>query len=98
MERQEGTGGGGFRRDEALMAVARLSIGGPEFLNGLRADLESALWRYGFALSPQETREAREYFAAKTGDTDDDVVRDLEYQLREYPPDDASGWWRWRVH
>lgn len=80
------------------MAVARLSIGDPEFLNGLRADLESALWRYGFALSPQETREAREYFAAKTGDTDDDVVRDLENQLREYPPDDASGWWRWRVH
>jgi len=96
MERQEGTGG--FRRDEALMAVARLSIGDPEFLNGLRADLESALWRYGFALSPQETREAREYFAAKTGDTDDDVVRDLENQLREYPPGDASGWRRWRVH
>jgi hypothetical protein len=80
------------------MAVARLSIGDPEFLNGLRADLESALWRYGFALSPQETREAREYFAAKTNDSDDDIVRDLENQLREYPPDDASGWWRWRVH
>ena len=80
------------------MAVARLSIGDPEFLNGLRDNLESALWRHGFALSPQETREAREYFAAKTGDTDDDVVRDLKNQLREYPPDDASGWWRWRVH
>ena len=80
------------------MAVARLSIGDPEFLNGLRADLESALWRYGFALSPQETREAREYFAAKIGDGDDDVVRDLENQLREYALVEANGWWRWRIH
>ncbi len=80
------------------MAVARLSISDPEFLNGLRADLESALWRYGFALSPQETREAREYFAAKIGDGDDDVVRDLENQLREYALVEANGWWRWRIH
>lgn len=75
---QEGTGE--FRRDEALMAVATLSLHDAEFLRSLRTDLESALWRYGFALSPIEIKDAREYFAAKADDSDEEIVRDLRGQ------------------
>jgi hypothetical protein len=73
--------GGEFRREEALMAVANLSISDPEFLNGLKADQESTLWRYGFALSPQEMREVGRYFSDKAGFRDEEIVGDLREQL-----------------
>jgi hypothetical protein len=70
-----------FRREEALMVVAIASIHDPEFLSGARTDLESTLWRYGFALSPQEMEEVRGYFEAKKDCLDQAIIDDLEAQL-----------------
>lgn len=75
MEQQEPTEG--FRREEALMALAELSIGYPPFLRDLRNNLEFTLWRYGFALSPREMQEARNYLAAHAGQTDEEVLQTL---------------------
>jgi hypothetical protein len=49
-------------RDQAAYALATLSIDDIEFLSGLRTDLESTLWRYGFALSPREKQIVRDSF------------------------------------
>jgi hypothetical protein len=75
VEQQEPTEG--FRREEALMALAELSIGNPPFLSELRNNLEFTLWRFGFALSPREMQEARNYLAAHAGQTDEEVLERL---------------------
>ncbi|QIN81810.1 hypothetical protein GBA63_03515 [Rubrobacter tropicus] len=80
MERQEGTGG--YRRDEALMAVARLSISDADFLRGMKRDPASTLWQYGFALSPQEMREAEDFLGNRRDAGDDDIREDLEREIR----------------
>ncbi len=88
---------GGFVRIEALMAVARLSISDPDFLNGLKDDLDRTLWRYGFALSPAEVQDAREYFVAKADDRNNEIVRSLERnfaELADLPPTDRTRFWR----
>lgn len=82
MERQGGTEE--YRRDEALMAVATLSIHDADFLNGLRTNFESTLWRRGFALSPKEMSDARAYFTARADDSDEEIVRDLRGQSESY--------------
>jgi hypothetical protein len=79
VEQQGGTEA--FRRDEALMAVATLSINDPQFLNDLRTNLEATLWRYGFALSPQEMQETRNYFETNTGLSDQAIIDNLGEQV-----------------
>ena len=72
-----------FRREEALMAVAHVSIREPRFLHGARTNLEHTLWRYGFALSPGEMRAVRKYFDAKKGLDDQEIILDITDQLEE---------------
>jgi hypothetical protein len=67
----------GFRREEALTALAELSIAHPPFLSGLRGNLEFTLWRYGFALSPREMQEARNYLAAYAELSDEEILENL---------------------
>jgi hypothetical protein len=67
-----------FRRDKALEALAILSIGEPGFLGGIRDNLESTLWRYGLALSPQEMREARYYLTENAELTNDEIIQRLQ--------------------
>jgi hypothetical protein len=82
VEYQEGTEA--FKREEALMALAELSIGYPQFLSDLRDNLESTLWRYGFALSPQEMQEARNFLAAHAELSDDDLLQRLRSADRRW--------------
>jgi hypothetical protein len=68
-----------FRRDKALEALAILSICEPGFLAEIRYNnLESTLWRYGLALSPQEMREARDYLTENAELTDEEIIERLE--------------------
>jgi hypothetical protein len=78
MQQQGGTQE--FKRDKALEALAILSIYEPGFLGGIRDDLESTLWRYGFALSPQEMREARDYLTENAELSDDAIIQSLVSQ------------------
>jgi hypothetical protein len=73
-----------LRRDKALEALAILSIYEPSFLRGIRDDLESTLWRYGFALSPQEMREARDYLTRNAELTDEEIIQNLETQDKKW--------------
>lgn len=83
MEQQGGTEE--FRREEALMALATLATYDPQFLNGVRADLDSTLWRYGFALSPQEMQEARDFLTNTTDLSDEDFIAALrEDQIADW--------------
>jgi hypothetical protein len=67
-----------FRRDKALEALAILSMNESGFLSEIRDDLESTLWRYGFALSPQEMWEARHYLTQTAELTDEEILQRLE--------------------
>jgi hypothetical protein len=60
------------------MALAELSMGYPRFLSEARNNLEFTLWRYGFALSPREMEEARNYLAAHAGQTDEEILQSLQ--------------------
>ena len=84
-----------FRREEALMAVAHVSIREPRFLQGARTNLEHTLWRYGFALSPGEMQAVKEYFAANYSLEDQKIIDDLREQLKE--PELVARRRRWRV-
>jgi hypothetical protein len=90
----QGGGTGQLRREEALMAVAFASIRDPQFLSGAKTNLEHTLWRYGFALSPQEMQEVRRYFDAKGGLDDQAIIDDLEEEqlkrFRELDPSDRQ--------
>jgi hypothetical protein len=85
-----------FRREEALMAVAHVSIREPRFLQGARNNLEHTLWRYGFALSPGEVWAVKEYFRATNRFDDQEIIDDLKKQLEE-PELSAARRRRWRV-
>jgi hypothetical protein len=80
-----------FRRLEALMAVAFVSIRDPQFLSGARNNLESTLWLYGFALSPHEMEEVREYFGVRDGLSDREIIDALE---GEFDPTRDRRWSR----
>jgi hypothetical protein len=82
MEQQGGTEA--FWREEALMALAELSIGYPQFLSDLRDNLESTLWRYGFALSPQEMQKARYFLAQQEELSDEDLLERLSSADRRW--------------
>jgi hypothetical protein len=76
----------GLRREKAAMALVLLLIGDDEFLNGLRTNLEVALWSYGFALSPREMEEVRNLIEV-TSDLSDQEIRDSleEEERRRWP-------------
>ena len=84
MEQQGNTEG--LRREKAAMALVLLLIGDDEFLNGLRTNLEVALWSYGFALSPREMEEVRNLIEV-TSDLSDQEIRDSleEEERRRWP-------------
>jgi hypothetical protein len=82
VEQQGGTEA--FRREEALMALAELSIGYPQFLSDLRDNLEATLWRYGFALSPEEMQAARYFLAGHAELSDDDLLQRLRSADRRW--------------
>jgi hypothetical protein len=83
-------------RTEALMALAILSIHAPGFLSEVRTNLESTLWRYGFALSPEEMRVASDYFAERATLSDQDIVDGLREQLEsEREQIDVEARFRW---
>lgn len=91
-------GGNGEQvRIEALMAVARLSIADADFLNGLRRDLDGTLRRHGFALNPQEMRDARRYFSFKADDSNDEITTAMgeDLELAANPPSgERARYWR----
>jgi hypothetical protein len=85
-----------FGRTEALMALAILSIYAPGFLSEVRTNLESTLWRYGFALSPEEMREASDYFAERATLSDQDIVDGLREQIEsEREQIESEVFFRW---
>ena len=63
-----------FRRDRALEALAILSIYDNYFLSSLRDNLESTLWDYGFALSPDEMQAVRERLTEHAGESDQQII------------------------
>ena len=94
MEQQGGPEESG--RTEALMALAILSIYAPGFLSEVRANLESTLWRYGFALSPEEMRDASDYFAERATLSDQDIVDGLREQIEsEREQIESEVFFRW---
>lgn len=66
-----------LRRNEAGEALATLSMHDPYFLTGIRTDLESTLWRYGFALSPREMQTARDYLTENTELSDEEFIQNV---------------------
>ncbi len=68
----------GYIRHEALEALAVLSIYEPSFLHALRDNLASTLWRYGFALSPEEFEEASNYLTANADLSDAQIIERLQ--------------------
>jgi hypothetical protein len=72
-----------FERNEAAMALAILSIYEDEFLHNLRTNLESTLWRYGFALSPREMEIVRDTFGEHSDLSDEDFIEVLRQGIVE---------------
>jgi hypothetical protein len=66
------------RRGEALDGLVTLAIEDVQFRRGAVEDLEGTLWRYGFALTPREMEEVREYHSSVAGMTDQQILEDLE--------------------
>jgi hypothetical protein len=75
------------------MALAILSINDVQFLSAVRTDLESTLWRYGFALSPEEMDEARQYLTDGATLSDEAIIQGLREQI-ESPEDARARWFR----
>jgi hypothetical protein len=71
-------GTGEFRRERALEALAILSINDEYFLGSLRDNLESTLWDYGFALSPDEMQAVRKYLGDHAQESDQQIINLLE--------------------
>ena len=69
-----------FRRDEALDALAYVSICDDQFLRA-RTALESTLWDYGFALSPQEEQDVRTFIEQNASLSDEDFVQHIKQVL-----------------
>lgn len=59
-------------------ALITLAIHDMDFVRSVRADPESALWAYGFALNPAEMRFVRDYLAENAGLNDSDIVARLQ--------------------
>jgi len=70
-------------RNGAREALAILSIHDEYFLRSLRNDLESTLWDYGFALSPDEMKRVREYLGTHS-DESDQIIKGLLEDLEPF--------------
>ena len=79
MEQQGEPGASG--REFVSEALAILSIHEPYFLPALREDLGSALWNYGFALSPDEMKTAESYLTEHAQQSDQEI-RDILGKVR----------------
>jgi hypothetical protein len=73
-----------FRRDRALEALAILSINDTYFLSSLRDNVESTLWDYGFALSPDEMYAVRQYLTEHAQESDQQIIDLLETLERRW--------------
>jgi hypothetical protein len=71
-------------RINAGEALAILSIHSPNFLMGIRTNLRSTLWDYGFALSPEEMKRAEQYLTETAQLSDDAIIEDLESKDRRW--------------
>ena len=78
-----------IRRDKALEALAILSTGDftrleedlvhtEHFLNGMRTDVEPTLWDYGFALSPKEVEDVKDFIENTASLSDEEFVRHIK--------------------
>jgi hypothetical protein len=84
-----------IKRDKALEALAILSTGDftlleedlvhPEhFLKGMRTDVESTLWDYGFALSPQEMRDVKAFLEETARLSDEEFVERIKSRKKRW--------------
>ena len=78
-----------IKRDKALEALAILSTGDftlleedlvhPEhFLKGMTTDVEPTLWDYGFALSPKEVEDVKDFIENTASLSDEEFVRHIK--------------------
>ena len=74
------------------MAVARLSINDADFLRSMRGSPASTLWKYGFALSPQEMLEVESFLGNRREAGDDDLRGVLEEQIGTPPSAERRIW------
>ena len=61
--------------EEALCTLAIHSV---DFVRSVREDPESALWSYGFALSPSEMRFVKDYLGENAKLEDKDIIEKLQ--------------------
>ncbi len=84
-----------IRRDKALEALAILSTGDftrleedlvhpDHFLKGMRTDVESTLWDYGFALSPQEMQDVRAFLEETASLSDEEFVGRIKSRKKRW--------------
>ena len=84
-----------IKRDKALEALAILSTGDftlleedlvhPEhFLNGMRTDVESTLWDYGFALSSQEMQDVKAFLEETASLSDEEFVGRIKSRKKRW--------------
>ncbi len=76
------------RRDPALEALALLAIDegqlsayNDQFLRGIRTALEPTLWDYGFALSPKEVEDVKDFIEKTASLSNEEFVRNLREAL-----------------
>ena len=84
-----------IRRDKALEALAILSTGDftlleedlvhpDHFLKGMRTDVESTLWDYGFALSPQEMQDVRAFLEETASLSDEELIGRIKSRKKRW--------------
>jgi hypothetical protein len=84
-----------IKRDKALEALAILSTGDftlleedlvhPEnFLKGMRTDVESTLWDYGFALSSQEMQDVKAFLEETASLSDEEFVERIKSRKKRW--------------
>jgi hypothetical protein len=82
-------------RDKALEALAILSTGDftlleedlvhpDQFLKGMRTDVESTLWDYGFALSSQEMQDVKAFLEETTSLSDEEFVERIKSRKKRW--------------
>jgi hypothetical protein len=84
-----------IKRDKALESLAILSTGDftlleedlvhPEhFLKGMRTDVESTLWYYGFALSSQEMQDVKAFLEETASLSDEEFVGRIKSRKKRW--------------
>ena len=79
----------GFRRDTVLRALGILSIEGgqssaydDQSIRGITTALEPTSWDYGFALSPKEVEDVKDFSEKTASLSDEEFVRHLKGTLK----------------